>query len=98
MGAGAHTELAECAADVGLDGGDRHQEGCGDLGVGEPVGDECDDLAFGRGEGVPATRGPFALASSAAGVFGGCREVEAASRFEGVMPCGRADGCGGALL
>jgi hypothetical protein len=63
LGAGGDSELSEDVGEVGLDGGATHEEVAGDLGVGETVGDEGDDLLFGGGEAFPAVAGPFAFAS-----------------------------------
>src|SRR5204862_4221924 len=47
---GTDTELGADMLDVCVDGPDRHTQGPGDVGVGEPVRDEVRDLELSRGE------------------------------------------------
>ena len=49
-------ELGEDAADVGLDGLLADYQLAGDLAVAVPAGDEVEDLAFARREGLEAGR------------------------------------------
>src|SRR5690242_1015904 len=57
VGAGGDGELAEGVAEVGLHGGLGDEEVLGDLTVGQPVGGEGCDAAFGAGQGVGAGQG-----------------------------------------
>ena len=79
FGTGADAQLAGDVLKVCLDGRSAHEEAFADLGVCEPLGDECDDLVLCRGEAGPAVVGPLPLASSAACVGGGFAPVERAS-------------------
>ena len=79
LGAGVDVELREDVFEVGLDGGPAHEQSLGDLGVGEPFGDEGDHLLFGGSEAGPAVVGTLPLASGAAGVGGGFAPVETAA-------------------
>ena len=58
--AGLHVELAECLAEVVVDGVGADEQLRGDLSVGGTVGGEAGDLCFLRGEGIAGLDGPFA--------------------------------------
>ena len=58
--AGLHVELAECLAEVVVDGVGADEQLRGDLSVGGTVGGEAGDLCFLRGEGIAGLDGPLA--------------------------------------
>ena len=57
VGAGGDGELAEGVAEVGFHGGLGDEQVLGDLAVGQAVGGEGRDAAFGAGQGVRAGQG-----------------------------------------
>src|SRR5919201_4782689 len=60
LGAVADIELLEDVGEVDLDSRARDEHPLADLGVGEALGYELDDLGLGRGERFPAAGGPLA--------------------------------------
>ena len=68
LGAGANVELGEDMIEMCLDGGSTDEEAGGDLGVGEALGDERDDLLLGRGEAGPSVMGSISHTARTAGV------------------------------
>src|SRR5262245_48129497 len=71
---GGDAQLGEDVAQVRLHGALGDEQPADDLGVGEDVGDEPDDLQLGGGEAVPAVGRAFASSPSALGVGDGIVE------------------------
>src|SRR5579871_1599295 len=92
-------------AQVSLDCGPAHEQACCDLRVGQTLGDEGDNLRFGRGEAVPAVPWTFALTVGAVHVLRGLRVTHCPALGFGCRGClitepaaGRSDGIVDGLL